>query len=235
MTASTSSLARRFKVDVSTDNTTWIPFKGINDLNPDEAPTLVSVADYDNGGFDQFAKTLSAWSLTAKFRRITTAGVFDPGQELLRACRFQFGTAAQAYVRWYDRNGAPEAYSGLAWVDWKQSKTGVADVEEVTVTLKGDGFLTPITNPYNAALAPVITSATPSGIAAGGLVRLQGAYFTTPVATTGVKFGGVNATSWDFISDSLIEAVMPAGTAGSAPVIVTNSVGASNSFPYTRG
>ena len=231
------SLARRFKVDVSTDNVSWVPFSGMTDFAPNESPTYQSTANYDNAGFDSFEKTMTAWQLVIKADRPvnTTTGLFDPGQELVRAAQFQFDTAARTYVRWYDRNGAPEAKSGYALVEWNQSKTGVADIEEVTATFKGDGALSVITNPWNATAVPVITSATPSGATAGSLLRIQGTNFVGTVATTGVKIGGVSATTWDVVSNSYIEAVMPAGTAGSAPIIVTNAVGASTSFAYTRG
>jgi hypothetical protein len=161
--------------------------------------------------------------------------VFDPGQELVRQARFQFGDQARVYVRWYDRNGAPEAYTGRVIVDWQQSKTGVADLEEVTITGTGDGVLTPITNPYTPTSAPVVAAATPSGVSVGNQVTITGNGFTGTVVSTGVKFGATAATSWTVVSDSLIVAIMPTGSAGSAPVTVTNATGASNALPYTRG
>jgi hypothetical protein len=69
----------------------------------------------------------------------------------------------------------------------------------------------------------------------GGQVQITGNGFTGTVVTSGVKFNAINATSWIVVSDSLIIAVMPTGTAGSAPIIVTNTAGASNALPYTRG
>lgn len=232
----TSALARRFKVDVSSDGNTWIPFKGIQDFNPTEKPTVQSTADYDTNGFDTKEKTLTSWTAVIKARRVLSSGVLDPGQELVRAAQYQFNTAARVYVRWYDRNNLPEAWSGYAIVTWVQSKTATADVEEITATLDGDGVLTAISNPVTNANVPVITSATssPAAQVAGGMVRVQGAYFTGTTGATGVKIGGVNATSYDLISDSLIEFVVPTGTAGSAPIIVTNGAGASAAFPYTR-
>jgi hypothetical protein len=161
--------------------------------------------------------------------------VFDPGQELVRQARFQFGDSARVYVRWYDRNGAPEAYTGRVIVDWQQSKTGVADLEEVTITGTGDGVLTPISNPYSAASVPVIATATPSGVSVGNQVTITGNGFTGTVVTTGVKFGATNATSWTVLSDSLLVAIMPAGSAGAANITVTNAAGASTAYSYTRG
>ena len=233
-----SQLARRFKVDVSTDGSTWVPFKGIQDWAAPENPTIQSTTDYDTNGFETVEKTVTSWTATAKIRHIINAGVQDPGQELARiAGQYQFADAARLYVRWYDRNNGPEAWQGRALVSWVGSKTAAADIEEITVTFRGDGAVTAITNPAGTTALPVITSVTssPAAQVAGGLIRIVGANFTTPVATTGVKVGGVNATSWDLVSDSLIEAIVPTGTAGSAPILVTTSAGASNAFPYTRG
>lgn len=234
-----SQLARRFKVDVSTDGVTWLPLLGIQDLAPKENPTIQSTTDFDTNGFETVEKTVTSATLVAKFRHIINSGVQSPGQELVRiAGQYQFGDAARAYVRWYDRFNGPEAWSMRAIVDWAASKTAAPDVEEISATFRSDGTVTPLTtNPAGVSAVPVIISvaSTPAAQVAGGIIRIVGANFTGTVATTGVKVGGVNATSWDLVSDSLIEAVVPAGTAGSAPIIVTNSAGASGAFPYTRG
>lgn len=230
-----SAFARRFKVDVSTDNTTWINLKGINDLAPSENATLQPADTYDTNGFNSFEKTMTGGKLVAKVLRPTTAGIpSDPGQDLVDNTRFQFGTAARIYVRWYDRNGGTEAFSMYALVDWNQSKSGVTDLDEVTITFTADGVVSPITNPYAASAAPVILSVTPSGAAAGALVTIVGQNFTGTVPTTGVKVGGTNATNWVVQSDTQIVATMPAGSAGATTVVVTNGVGASAGFAYTR-
>jgi len=231
----TTSLARRFKVDVSADGISWLPFKGITDFAPKENPTMQSTADYDNDGFDSSEKTLTGWAVTVKAHREMTSGVFDPGQELVRARQFKFDELARAYIRYYDRNGAPEAKQGRAVVAWDQTKTGVADIEEVTATFTGDGAIVDIENPITNTNNPVVSSASPTGAVEGSLINIQGAYFTGTIVSTGVTIGGVDATTWDVVSDSLIVAQIPAGSAGSAPIVVTNANGVSNSLPYTRG
>lgn len=231
----TTALARRFKLDVSTDGTSWIPFKGITDLNPQENGTTQGADTYDTDGFEAFEKTMTGWGISVKALRATAGTSFDPGQELARATRFKFGTSARLYVRWYDRNGAPEAYSGLALIDYNPSKTGVSDLDEIAVSFKGDGELAEITNPYTAAAVPVLISATPSGAAAGSLVTITGVGFTGVVPATGVKFGAVTATVTTVQGDTTIVAVMPAGTAGAANITVTNPIGTSTALVYTRG
>jgi len=232
-----NALARRFLVDVSVDGTTWVRLKGLNDFNNAENPSNQSADTYDTNGWNAFEKTMTGWKLTVKFFRPTTAGVpSDPGQAIIEAARFQFGTAARVYVRWYDRFGYTVGnYSGYALVDWNQSKTGAADIEEVTVNFNGDGALTTISNPYASAAVPVITSVTPSAQTATNLISITGSGFVGTVATTGVTVGGVNSTGWTVVSDNLIVAKIPTGSAGSAPIIVTNAQGPSASFAYTRG
>lgn len=223
----TMALARKYGVQVSTDNSNWVNLKGLSDFNPSENPTNQAADTYDTNGYNQFEKTMTGWSLAAKFLRPINAGAYDAGQELVRTTRFQFGTSARIYVRWFDKNGSTDAYSGLALVSWTPSKTSVADVEEVSVTFTGDGTLTQISNPYSTTLLPVITAITPSGVAAAGSVLIQGANFTGVVITTGVKFGGTNATSFSLINDQQIIAVLPAGSAGTVTVLVTTTAGAS--------
>lgn len=230
------ALARRFRQDVSVDGTTWIKLGAINDFAPSENPTTQAADTYDTNGFNAFEKTMTGWKTVSKFYMPTTASVpSDPGQTLLQATRFQFGTAARIYTRWYDRNGGTEAFSGLALVDWNQSKTSVPDIAEVTATLTGDGILTQISNPYASTAVPTIISVTPTAQTVTNLITITGAGFLGTVVTTGVTVGGVNSTGWTVLSDNTIVAKIPTGSAGSAPIIVTNASGASAGFPYTRG
>lgn len=234
------ALARKFRLDATSDLTLtsgWTQVKALTDFNPEVTPSNEDATTYETEGVSAVEPTLQDATVTATFLRQTVAGVYDPGQELVRACVGQFGTAARIGIRWYDKNGGPEANSMVSIPTWKRAQTGVKNLEAATVTFTvTDGVLNlNITNPGTAAAAPVVLSATPSGVAAGGVVEITGTGFTGTVASTGVKFGATAATSWIVVSDSVIVAVMPAGTAGAANVAVTNAVGISNSLPYTRG
>lgn len=230
-----SALARRLRIDVSADGATWLQLKGVTDLNPQVNPNLQDSSTYDSNGWGASEITMNSWKLDVTILRQTVAGVFDPAQELVRACVAQFGTAARVYVRWYDKNGAPEAFSGYAIVEWNRSKTGVADLDEAKLSLTGDGALTPIANPGVAATVPTVMTATPTAQTVGKTVTITGSSFTGTVVTSGVKFGAVNASDWQVVSDSVIVAVVPAGTAGAANIVVTNATGASTALSYTRG
>lgn len=229
-------LARGYRFEVSVDGATnWLKVGGLNDLSPTIEPTKVDSSNYDSGGWAASEITMQSWSVQIKANWQATAGVEDPAIAAILACRGQFGTAARLYVRWYRTDGIDEAFQGRAIVAVANSKTAVLDLSELQVTFTGDGALSKITNPYSPTSVPVLVSATPSAVAVGGQVTITGQYFVGVVATTGVKFGATNATSWVVVSANTIVAVMPTGTAGSAPIVVTNATGASTALPYTRG
>lgn len=227
-------LARNIGIDISTDNATWLTVPGRTDNAPAFSPTKADSTDVDSGGFKSITVTDFAWTVVVKYNRLSNGGVPNAVQQMIEACEGQFGDAGELYVRWYETDGGAMAKTGRAVVTIVRSKTSEPDLSEITATFDGDGPAVAITNPYAVALAPVLISATPSGVGVGGQVQISGQHFTGTVPTTGVKFGGVNATSWIVLSDTTIVAVMPAGSAGSAPVIVTNATGASSALPYTR-
>lgn len=82
------------------------------------------------------------------------------------------------------------------------------------------------------AALPQINQALPSTllVAGGHAVELKGSYFT---GATAVTFGGTAATNFTVADDGHLEAVYPAKTAGTYPVIVTTPAGVSNSFSVT--
>lgn len=228
-------LARGYRIEVSADGSTnWLRVAGLNDLNANISPNKVDSSNYESDGWAASEITMQSWNVALKANRQADGGVEDASIALLRSCVGKFGDAARVYTRWYRTDGIDEAYQGRAIVEVTPSKTGVADLNELAVTLTGDGALAEIVNPYAPSAVPSITSATPSGAAAGAQVQIKGSGFTGTVPTTGVKFGATNATSWVVVSDQLIVAVVPTGSAGSAPVKVTNATGASADFPYTR-
>jgi hypothetical protein len=233
MTGTVSSLARRFQVQVSSDNATWLNVNGLEDFAFDVKPTLQATNFYETNGWESASKNMQAGSAVLKFIRRFTAGVPDPGQELLRAALDQFGVPGHVYVQWFDRTTGLEARGGWAWVEWKPTKTATADNEEITATLTADGGFPALPNVTIVNPVPVITSVTPAAVGTAGMIEIQGSFFTGTIAA-GVKIGGTTATSYILVSDNVITAILPSGSAGSAPVTVQNGAGASASFPYTR-
>lgn len=87
---------------------------------------------------------------------------------------------------------------------------------------------------WAVSLVPVINTVTPNAQTAGNPLTIRGKRFT---GATAVTVGGVSVGAGKFtvVDDETIVAVVPAGSAGSAPVIVTNASGPSAAKPYTRG
>lgn len=225
-------LARGYRIEVSADGASnWLRVGGLNDLNPNISPNKVDSSNYDSDGWAASEITMQNWSVALKANRQADGGVEDAGIALLRSCVGKFGDAARVFTRWYRTDGLDEAWKGRAIVELTPSKTGVADLNELAVTLTGDGALTPIANPYSPTAVPSITAATPTGAGTGAQVEIKGTGFT---GTTSVKFGATAATSYVVVSDQVIVAVMPSGAAGAANVTVTNGTGVSTAFAYTR-
>jgi hypothetical protein len=110
-------------------------------------------------------------------------------------------------------------------ITWPVTLTTYADANGVHVYIYlDDGTVL-------TAGVPAPVSATPSGAAAGAQVTILGSRFT---GSSAVKFGAVSAV-FTVVNDSTIVATMPAGSAGSAAVTVTNGSGVSASLAYTRG
>lgn len=222
-------LARGYKFDVSTDATTWVHPLGLDNLNDKLDPNIENANEYDSDGWSSGEITLYNWSLVVGMHRKKDSGTEDPGQALIRACRGEFADGARLYVRWYRTDGIDEAWQGRAIVGVENRDTGVENIASWTVTFTGDGPATKISNPFSASSVPVVSSVSPNnGSTAGGnLVTITGQGFTGVSGAAGVKFDSTNATSYVVVSDSKIVAEVPAGSAGSADVVVTNSTGAS--------
>lgn len=86
-------------------------------------------------------------------------------------------------------------------------------------------------------VAPVLGSALPiTSAAAGGelvIIRGSGFMFNGNVVVTNVTFGGTASPQFEVIDNSTLAAVSPTRPAGSQPIIVTNSAGASIARPFT--
>lgn len=113
-------------------------------------------------------------------------------------------------------------------VTWPVTLTTYPDASGVNVYIYFDDGTVLV------AGVPVISSVTgqPEPATTGQMVTIKGTRFT---GVTNVTIGGTAATDWTVIDAETIVATMPAGTAGPVPVVVTNNVGPSAAFTYTRG
>lgn len=238
-----STLARKWTLEVNTGTVpspVWTTVKGLNNLTVTDAePNLEDDNVYEDNGFTGQTKTALSWKVEGTVMRRTDptdVTVYDPGQEKLRALARILGPTGVAYVRYYDRDGGPEAFTGFGEVSWAPQGGEPTDLESVDFTITGKGANTAITNPNAPALGlPTVTGNVPAtGTTAGGtLVRITGSNFlsrtgaTVVSGATGVKFGANNATSYTVVDRQTIVAVAPAGSAGTVQVMVTNTTGAS--------
>ncbi|QJT04351.1 hypothetical protein G9272_32050 [Streptomyces asoensis] len=149
----TNALARRWKIDLdmaaAKDGSDYQNIIGVTDFQPNAEPNIEDSSDYDSGGWAGNTKTGQSWevSLTINRRINDQVKVYHPTHEALRAAAFGYGSASEVRVRYYDRDGLPEAYEGIAIVTWAPSGGETTALDQVEVTLTGNGQLSLITNP----------------------------------------------------------------------------------------
>ena len=119
---------------------------------------------------------------------------------------------------------------GTFSVAYSEANTGYADKGVVTFTLQNDGIVPRIASPLAGSGAPILESATPAGLAPGDLIKVRGYKLSTAVSAT---IDAVAVAKVRVIDDYTVALLIPAGVSGSAPIIITNAVGASAALPYT--
>jgi hypothetical protein len=231
-----STLARKFAIDVNTGSLAtpvWTRVKGVTGLSPTVDSNLEDDSDYDSDGWGSSTKTGMTWSLEISVARKVgiESGAYDPAQEFLRVAAERFGPAGSVQVRWYDRNGGPESYRGVATVAYSAEGGAYTALATATITLTGQGARLPITNPLSSTAGPGISTLAPAtgAVAGGTLVIISGGGF---LGTTAVTFGNTAATSFRVIDDTRIAANAPAHAAGTVSVTVTDPVDVSNAVNF---
>lgn len=149
-----STLARIWALDVRTGPgpDDWTPVRAIGELKPTLESNLEDDSDYDSDGWASETKTQIKWGIEVKVLRKVgvTSGAYDPGQEALRRAADAFGSAGTPELRWYLRDGGPEAYSGFGSVSWEPEGGEAKDLNTVTIKIAGNGRRNEITNPKAA-------------------------------------------------------------------------------------
>ncbi|MEU3710487.1 phage tail tube protein [Streptomyces catenulae] len=153
-----TALARRYRLelDMGTEYAPcWTLVPGITEFTTKIEPTQQDVSTYDTEGWVEQAVTMLAWSIevTIAHRAHPDTGEFNAAQEALRRASMRFGSESYVRVRYYDRNGANDAYEGTALVTWEPDGGGPDEIDSVKITLTGSGRLSGICNP---AALPVI-------------------------------------------------------------------------------
>ncbi|MFG3349497.1 phage tail tube protein [Streptomyces sp. NPDC048018] len=151
-TPTETALARRWRMDINmgTDlSPVWTLCPGITEFQPQFPPNIENSTSYDTDGWAENTKTAQEWSVEATFNRKSSPDntTYSPVHEKLRIAAFSYGAASKVGVRFYDRNGLPEAYSGKVLVTWEPQGGEYTALDQVKATLTGDGVLSLITNP----------------------------------------------------------------------------------------
>ncbi len=209
----------------------------ITALQPNSTPTQTDGATYANKGQQSQDTVGEGFNLAVNVKVVTDdAGDVIPGLNILIEAANALLDAerrgeAVVAIRYYHYQIANLAYEFTAEVGWTRANTGNADNEFMSFTLTAKGDRKSITNPATTpAAAPEVTAATPTAVAEDGIVRVTGTGFK---GATGVTIGG-DAAAFTLAGSSLY-VTMPAGSAGSAPIVVTTPAGSSAAFAYTRG
>ncbi|MFP8960037.1 phage tail tube protein [Streptomyces nanhaiensis] len=147
-----TSLARRWRLEINMGTEAvpdWQICPGITDFVPNTPPTLQASGEYENGGWGSNTKTAQTWQIVATFNRKKTADstAYSPVHEKLRTAAFGWGADSKVEVRWFDREGLPEAYQGTGVVTWAPAGGDYTALGSVVATIDGDGPLELIANP----------------------------------------------------------------------------------------
>lgn len=211
----------------------WVNFPDITALNPAFSPRNRRRATYAAKGTNR--SNTYARDLTVTFNAEVVRDAleqYQPELQYLLDVSALLNEDNRARFRVFDTLGADWAFEFEANVEQNRPSTGDEDPGWFGFTLNSYGEPVKIPNPVTEGIVPGVISALPSGAAAGSAIFIEGLAFT---GATAVTIGGTAATSFTVIDDRRIRAIVPAGAAGSAPIIVTTPAGASAPLAYTRG
>lgn len=208
----------------------------INNLAGNPSPITVPRETYGTKG--RQSQDIIGYNFAPSF---SVEGVRDPVTKQLVAAQawlidlldaaFSDGEENKREFQWFDAlDERLPAFEGKFSVAVADLNTGYADKGGWTFTLTNDGVVERITSPIAGTGEPILESATPTGQTVGDMIVIRGHKLGSTVSAT---IGGVEVTEWRVVDEYTLVLQIPAAVAGSAPVIVTNSVGASAALPYT--
>jgi len=208
-------------------------FADVTNVAPAFADKLRARQTYASKGVDKSNKYGSNLVVTFDMEAVRDAnGLYQADlQDLLDASK-GLNAANRRSMRFYDALGADYAFAGDFSINAVRTNTGWDDAGFYTITATQYAFTGWIANPVLTGNIPLITLVTPPQAVDAATVYIQGSKFTGTTGVTGVKFDGVNATSYVVQNDSLITAVVPVLAPGTRNIVVTSPVGASAAFPW---
>ncbi|MEU5847437.1 phage tail tube protein [Saccharopolyspora shandongensis] len=152
-----SLLAKDWRLEVNTagidaDCPVWVPVHGLTSFTETQDNNTEDDSDFDSGGWGSDVVTQRKWSIEAEGKRKRKDKQRfepDPGQEFIRRSARLIGFDATIEVRWYRRDGSPDAHRGYCTVSEFEKGGEVTDLEPFTFTLAGQGEPVEIINPWD--------------------------------------------------------------------------------------
>lgn len=225
-----------FLLDIVMPDGSTVTTADVADLNPAFTAKTRARNTYASKGVDQALKYGDNLVLTWNHEPVRDSnGAYQPElNALIQASRLN-GRDNIMTLRVYDALGADYAFEANFSIAVTRGGTGWDDKSWYAITATQYTPVQWITNPVLSGNVPVLTSAAPAGADAGDTVYIQGRNLTGVSGASAVKFGTTAGTNATALSDTLLSVTVPAGSAGAAPITVTNTAGVSDALPYTRG
>ncbi|GII84600.1 hypothetical protein Ssi03_25900 [Sphaerisporangium siamense] len=156
-----SLLAKDWQLDVNTGTSSvpvWTPVKGMTSFKETIASTMEDDSDFDSDGWGSDQTTQRKWSLECEGKRKRDADnpttfVPDSGQQFIIDAGNLVGIGSNIQIRYYRKDGAPDAWQGFASVDYSGGGGAVTALEPCNFKLNGQGKRTKL-DPY-----PTLTTA----------------------------------------------------------------------------
>lgn len=208
----------------------------INNLAGNPTPITVNREVYGTKG--RQSQDIIGYNFAPSF---SVEGVRDPVTKQLVAAQawlvdllnaaYAEGEDNKREFQWFDAlDERLPAFEGKFSVAVADLNTGYADKGGWTFTLTNDGVVERITSPIAGTGEPILESASPAGQTVGDLIVVRGHRLGSTVSAT---IDGQSVTEMRVVDEYTLVLQIPATVTGDAPIIVTNSVGASNTLPYT--
>ncbi|MEV4245227.1 hypothetical protein AB0J63_17650 [Streptosporangium canum] len=150
-----SLLASAWALDVNTGTSgapVWTPVKGMTSFKETIESTMEDDSDFDSDGWGSDQVTQRKWKLETEGKRKRDADndatfIPDPGQQAILDAGNLVGVGSNISIRYYRRDGAPDAWEGSVNVQYGGGGGATTALEPFNFTLGGQGERTAITNP----------------------------------------------------------------------------------------
>ncbi|MEV2249407.1 hypothetical protein AB0I94_02420 [Streptomyces sp. NPDC050147] len=153
-TPTETALARRWRLEINMGTAgvpDWQLCPAVTEFQWTAEPNHEDDTSYDTDGWGENTKTGQDWEVEVTFNRKATpdSTAYSVVHEKIRTAFFAYGEESKVPLRFFDRNGLPEAYEGYGLPNWEPQGGEARDLDQVQVTFTGTGPLTPITNPVS--------------------------------------------------------------------------------------